>query len=93
MRSSVSSVIQSVRQGQFKLIKLLLSAIALVSIVSLAIKISAVAAGDWGNVSNAGIYRFKVGSFKVATISDGLLKLPPLPTYLIRVGFLQSTKN
>jgi glyoxylase-like metal-dependent hydrolase (beta-lactamase superfamily II) len=32
-------------------------------------------------MSNAGVYRFKVGSFKVATISDGLLKLPPLPTY------------
>ncbi|MBD2463094.1 MBL fold metallo-hydrolase [Oscillatoria sp. FACHB-1407] len=30
---------------------------------------------------NAGVYQFSVGDFKVATISDGLLKLPPLPTY------------
>lgn len=30
---------------------------------------------------NAGVYQFRVGNFKVATISDGLLKLPPLPTY------------
>lgn len=33
------------------------------------------------SVPNAGVYQFRVGNFKVATISDGLLKLPPLPTY------------
>jgi glyoxylase-like metal-dependent hydrolase (beta-lactamase superfamily II) len=32
-------------------------------------------------LSNAGVYQFEIGSFNVATISDGLLKLPPLPTY------------
>jgi glyoxylase-like metal-dependent hydrolase (beta-lactamase superfamily II) len=31
---------------------------------------------------NVGVYQFRVGTFKVATISDGLLKLPPLPTYV-----------
>lgn len=50
-------------------------------LLSLTIKIPAVEAVDCGNVTNAGVYRFKVGSYKVATISDGLLKLPPLPTY------------
>lgn len=30
---------------------------------------------------NAGVYQFRVGDFNVATISDGLLKLPPLPIY------------
>lgn len=33
------------------------------------------------SASNAGVYQFSVGTFKVATLSDGLLKLPPLPTY------------
>ncbi|MEL6321922.1 MAG: MBL fold metallo-hydrolase, partial [Cyanobacteria bacterium J06626_14] len=36
---------------------------------------------SWDNMPNTGIYRFTVGSFKVATIADGLLTLPPLPTY------------
>lgn len=33
------------------------------------------------NALNAGVYQFKVGNFRAATISDGLLKLPPLPIY------------
>lgn len=31
--------------------------------------------------SNVGAYQFEIGSFKAAAISDGLLTLPPLPTY------------
>lgn len=33
------------------------------------------------SLPNTGVYQFRIGNFKVATISDGLLKLPPLPTY------------
>ena len=42
---------------------------------------STVNAINQNSVPNAGVYQFGVGSLKVATISDGLLKLPPLPTY------------
>ncbi|MBE9103240.1 MBL fold metallo-hydrolase [Vacuolonema iberomarrocanum] len=31
--------------------------------------------------ANAGVYQFEVGTFNVATLSDGLLDVPPLPTY------------
>jgi glyoxylase-like metal-dependent hydrolase (beta-lactamase superfamily II) len=81
MRLSVSSVIQSTKGLRFKTVQLILSVIVLILLFSLAIKIPAVEAVDWGNMPNAGVYRFKVGNLKVATISDGLLKLPPLPTY------------
>jgi glyoxylase-like metal-dependent hydrolase (beta-lactamase superfamily II) len=40
-----------------------------------------VSAINQNSIPNAGVYQFSVGNFKVATISDGLLKLPPLPTY------------
>jgi glyoxylase-like metal-dependent hydrolase (beta-lactamase superfamily II) len=81
MRLSVFSAIQSIQQRKFKIAPLLLSAIAVILLVSSIIGSPAVEASDWGSVPNAGVYRFKVGSFKVATISDGLLKLPPLPIY------------
>jgi hypothetical protein len=81
MRLSVSSVIQSIQHRKFKIAQLLLSAIVLALFASSIIQSPAVEASDWGSVPNAGVYRFKVGSFKVATISDGLLKLPPLPIY------------
>lgn len=69
------------RKRQWHILHLLLSAIGLALLLIFVIRIPVVEALDWGNVSNAGVYRFKVGDFKVATISDGLLKLPPLPTY------------
>jgi glyoxylase-like metal-dependent hydrolase (beta-lactamase superfamily II) len=81
MELSVTSVVQFTKRLRFKTAQLLLSAIALTLLFSLTIRIPAVEAVDWDNVPNTGVYRFKVGSFKVATVSDGLLKLPPLPTY------------
>lgn len=33
------------------------------------------------NKTNAEVYRFNLGNFQVAVISDGMLKLPPLPIY------------
>lgn len=55
--------------------------LALTLFLGLFISTPAIKAVTWENVPNAGVYRFEVGSFKVSTISDGLLKLPPLPTY------------
>ncbi|MBW4474290.1 MAG: MBL fold metallo-hydrolase [Stenomitos rutilans HA7619-LM2] len=81
MKLSVVSVVQFLRRSRFKLTPLLLSVIVLTLLFSLTIRIPAVEAVDGSNVPNAGVYRFKVGNFNVATVSDGLLKLPPLPTY------------
>ena len=81
MKLSVSSVVQSIRRSRFKTARSFLSVIVLTLLLSLVIIIPAVEAVDWENGSNAGVYSFKVGSLKVAIISDGLLKLPPLPTY------------
>ncbi len=75
------SILQFVKQRHFKIGKRLLSTIALTLFLTLSVGIPSVAAGDWSGESNPGAYRFNVGTFKVATISDGLLKVPPLPIY------------
>jgi glyoxylase-like metal-dependent hydrolase (beta-lactamase superfamily II) len=33
------------------------------------------------STTNAGVYRFKIGSFNATIVSDGILTVPPLPTY------------
>lgn len=38
-------------------------------------------ASDHDPTNNAGTYQFRLGEFQVATISDGLFRLPPYPTF------------
>jgi glyoxylase-like metal-dependent hydrolase (beta-lactamase superfamily II) len=66
-----------VGRSHLKTIVLLLIAL----ILALVIKAPTVNALGEESTLNAGAYQFEVGNFKVATISGGLLTLPPLPTY------------
>jgi glyoxylase-like metal-dependent hydrolase (beta-lactamase superfamily II) len=77
MLRSIRSFMRSVWRSRFKTIALLM-----IGVVSCFLFTPpTVNATDQNSASNAGVYQFRVGNFKVATISDGLLKLPPLPTY------------
>jgi glyoxylase-like metal-dependent hydrolase (beta-lactamase superfamily II) len=73
----IQSVIRAVWRSPLKTMTLLLIAL----ILTLLMKAPTVNAASEESTLNAGVYQFKVGDFKVATISDGLLTLPPLPTY------------
>jgi glyoxylase-like metal-dependent hydrolase (beta-lactamase superfamily II) len=72
-----SPMFRWIRRSPLKAISLILSAILL----GLLIKMPAVNAVNWENTFNSGVYHFAVGNFKAAVLSDGLLNLPPLPTY------------
>ena len=73
----LDSMIRFIKRFHRKTVFLLLGTLFLI----LLSQISAVDAGSWENTSNTGVYRFKVGQFNVATISDGVLRVPPLPNY------------
>ena len=97
MRLSVYSKIQHVTLQQFKnllgfgsvglpfptfkIIKFQFWAIAIAVLFALTVNFNWVEAAEKINDTNPEVYRFNVGNFQVAVISDGLLKLPPLPTY------------
>ncbi|MGF1512544.1 MAG: MBL fold metallo-hydrolase [Elainellaceae cyanobacterium] len=54
--------------------------ILLVTLVGLWVTAPSAIAADWG-AENAGVYRFQMGRFNVAILSDGLLKPSPRPIY------------
>ncbi|WP_019506718.1 MBL fold metallo-hydrolase [Pleurocapsa sp. PCC 7319] len=64
-----------------KIIKFQLWAIAVGVLFVVIVSFNRVEATEMNNNTNSEVYHFKIGSFQVAVISDGLLKLPPLPTY------------
>lgn len=68
-------------QRQFRISQFILKAIAVILVFSLIIKLGNTEAAESIDGANAEVYRFDVGNFQVAVISDGLLRLPPLPTY------------
>lgn len=73
----VRSVSRTGWRSHLKTMTLLLIAL----ILTLSIKAPTVNAASEESTLNAEVYQFEVGDFKVATISDGLLAVPPLPTY------------
>jgi glyoxylase-like metal-dependent hydrolase (beta-lactamase superfamily II) len=76
MLISIRSFMQTMWRSRFKTIAFLI-----VGVVSCFLLTTPTVNAINQNSTNAGVYQFRVGNFKVATISDGLLKLPPLPTY------------
>ncbi|MBD2000326.1 MBL fold metallo-hydrolase [Leptolyngbya sp. FACHB-541] len=77
----VRAVIQAVQRSHFRTIVKTMAFLLIALILTLPMKSPTVNAAHEESTPNAGAYQFQVGSFKVATISDGLLTLPPLPTY------------
>jgi glyoxylase-like metal-dependent hydrolase (beta-lactamase superfamily II) len=77
MLFSFRSTMRTVWRSHFKTIGFLIIGVVFCFLFATPI----VSAINQNSTLNAGVYQFRVGNFKVATISDGLLKLPPLPTY------------
>lgn len=81
MPFSICSFMRPTRRSHFKTIVFLIIFLIIGVGFCFLFFTSTIHAVNQNSTPNAGVYQFKVGDFKIATISDGLLKLPPLPTY------------
>ncbi|MBD3886297.1 MBL fold metallo-hydrolase [Phormidium tenue FACHB-886] len=77
MQFSIRSLMRSIWRSNFRTIVFLVIGV----VFCFSFTTSTVNAVNQNSTPNAGVYQFRVGNFEVATVSDGLLKLPPLPTY------------